>query len=394
MNQNIFKIPLTMALVLLFFGVGIFSIEAAEINGHAWSSNIGWIKMKGNNYGVIIDSTGNLSGHAWSSNIGWISFQSSSVTGCPSTVQGSCNPRFSGDKIIGWARVCSVFETGCSGVLKDNSLRGGFTGWILFPDSSTGVKSLSGNLQGYAWGGGGDSINSAIVGWIDFQYATTDYGTYLPDLEYFRVNYSFVDYCNYPNSPPIRAEWEYNNFVHGYDQESFEIQVLSGVNVIHTETGGSGPRAFDMIGPFEYGKSYTVRIKIKNSDEQWSDWITAETSGTLPAYHYPIVRFDYNPSEIKVDEPVQFEDISVTYNNITLSRLWTFPDGNPGTSNQEKPSVVFSTGGKKNVSLTVTDDDNFFCTKTEEIGVKFPLPDWKEVTPFGKVYNFFKKILS
>jgi PKD repeat protein len=50
--------------------------------------------------------------------------------------------------------------------------------------------------------------------------------------------------------------------------------------------------------------------------------------------------------------PVQFMDNST--NATVESWLWTFQDGEPSTSTEQNPSVVFTSGGDKTVTLTVT----------------------------------------
>lgn len=53
-----------------------------------------------------------------------------------------------------------------------------------------------------------------------------------------------------------------------------------------------------------------------------------------------------------VNTPINFVDNST--NAPVTSWSWTFQDGNPSTSNQQNPSVSFTSGGDKNVTLTVT----------------------------------------
>ena len=44
-------------------------------NKYAWSDNIGWLKLSGENWGVIHDGKGNLSAYPWNPNFGWIMFK-------------------------------------------------------------------------------------------------------------------------------------------------------------------------------------------------------------------------------------------------------------------------------------------------------------------------------
>lgn len=57
--------------------------------------------------------------------------------------------------------------------------------------------------------------------------------------------------------------------------------------------------------------------------------------------------------ETSVGKQVPFVDMSVCKSDATFE--WTFPDGTPATSTLEKPTVTFSKGGDKNITLKVTD---------------------------------------
>lgn len=173
------SIAVAIALVITAMPKATTTFAAAgDITGAAWSSNIGWINMKGSNYAVTMATTGtvrNLSGYAWSSNIGWVSFNGADTAGCP-TGTANCQARVewgttggTGVLVKGWARACSVFAAGCSGALKPQADLGGWDGFISLGDSKTtdsvsfGVKlnTTTGVATGYAWG-------SEVVGWVDF----------------------------------------------------------------------------------------------------------------------------------------------------------------------------------------------------------------------------------
>ncbi len=61
--------------------------------------------------------------------------------------------------------------------------------------------------------------------------------------------------------------------------------------------------------------------------------------------------FEWNPDPACQNQSIQFTDLSA--GNIT-SRAWTFPSGNPATSNQQNPVVTWNTSGTFNVKLVVT----------------------------------------
>jgi hypothetical protein len=177
-------LALSLALVVT---LSVYAGTGQNVGGHAWSSNVGWIKLNNctdpqnsstcaspTDYGVSFASTdpGTGSGMAWSSNIGWISFGN---TGCPSGAVPGCtggtyadwaNPNTDGSvNIKGWARACSVYVSGCSGTEKVASNTGAWDGYIALKDptgSSFGVKiNTDKTMTGYAWG-------SDVVGWVQF----------------------------------------------------------------------------------------------------------------------------------------------------------------------------------------------------------------------------------
>lgn len=128
-------------------------------------------------YGVDIDVSSNLVGYGWSDNYGWIRF--GGLSGFPSgtgtyagnaRVNGNGTPSTSDDFVEGWARVCSVFATGCSGALADSLTSGGWDGWISLGGQATdgsnyGLEADTG--QGFAWG-------SNVLGWMQWDLSLDD----------------------------------------------------------------------------------------------------------------------------------------------------------------------------------------------------------------------------
>ncbi|MEK7172921.1 MAG: hypothetical protein AAB740_03015, partial [Patescibacteria group bacterium] len=114
--------------------------DSQNVNGFAWSENIGWISMNSSNcdtnndglsdgsvagcplagvsisnYGVNIDSLGNFSGFAWSENIGWIQFDP--VGPYPASPNYSAKMDTATGAVTGWARALS-YGGGWDGWLK------------------------------------------------------------------------------------------------------------------------------------------------------------------------------------------------------------------------------------------------------------------------------------
>ncbi len=117
------------------------------------------------NYGVVADSNGNLQGYAWSSNLGWLKF--GSLSGMPSGGSNQQNARIDGNgngdnNVSGWSRFCAGTTTGdCSGSDRTD----GWDGWLSMRDTNAGGRygvTFNGTTQkfaGYSWGG-------PVVGWL------------------------------------------------------------------------------------------------------------------------------------------------------------------------------------------------------------------------------------
>jgi hypothetical protein len=138
-----------LSFLVLSVSFSIASAATSNLSGYAWSSNIGWIKFSGSNYGVSINELNNqLSGYGWSSNIGWVKFDPTLPAGLPAGQ---------------WARACAgaADSANCGGLI--NLAAGGWDGWLKLRDGFYGInRSNNGcNLEGWAWGGD-------VVGWIHF----------------------------------------------------------------------------------------------------------------------------------------------------------------------------------------------------------------------------------
>ena len=172
------KVTLALAALALLggalFSLGGFSADTARagvddnVNGFAWSSNIGWISFDDGNVNID-DATGDFGGYAWSSNIGWIDFSgplASNETERPEVPNTGVVANLAAGVVTGWARACAVFGDGCSGSLKSDTARGGWDGWIKMQDVMLGDADAEGarTFSGYAWG-------SDVVGWISMSGA-------------------------------------------------------------------------------------------------------------------------------------------------------------------------------------------------------------------------------
>jgi len=126
----------------------------------------------GSDYAVTVDQNGNLTGYAWSLNLGWIKFAPELY---PTGVCGATNDCYGAkiveggtiDEVKGWARVCSVYQSGCSGTLRSDAELGGWDGWIKMHNVK---RQANGGFYGYAWG----DLNLA---WLDLGFGDVGDGT-------------------------------------------------------------------------------------------------------------------------------------------------------------------------------------------------------------------------
>lgn len=119
---------LQLSLIILATFSFALTTQAADLTGYAWSSNIGWISMKGPNYGVTLNGN-QFGGYAWSHNIGWVNFNNTNLTG--------------------FAKALAA------------SVTSGWDGQIKLGNGTYGVTNNGNYLSGYAWG-------DEVVGWVKF----------------------------------------------------------------------------------------------------------------------------------------------------------------------------------------------------------------------------------
>lgn len=151
-------------------------ILAAKIDGVKvkvyYEESAGSPAPGGSDYAVIVDQNENLTGYAWSLNLGWIKFAPELY---PTGVCGATNDCYGAkiveggtiDEVKGWARVCSVYQSGCSGTLRSDAELGGWDGWIRMHNVK---RQANGGYFGYAWG----DLNLA---WLDLGFGVGDDGS-------------------------------------------------------------------------------------------------------------------------------------------------------------------------------------------------------------------------
>ena len=413
-----------------------------NVSGYAWSENIGWLSFNSTNcdsdgdgitdtgnypncptsqsissYGVNIDSgSGKLSGHAWSAEssgdyIGWISFDESDTGSPPSDdpcSDESCiakiNPPGQLGKsdvfIEGWARVlacCDSVPCTSSGACSNC---GGWDGWIRFDHGRADEPyiDIDGDWHGWAWG-------DMVVGWISFNGADPDAGgnykvtlgqvNHPPTATNLQNTASVVDYCSEsPNN--IFLGWQFNDDDSGDSQSAYEIEVTRESDN-QTKTTGKQTSSASSVAVFTVNsligeqfiwydsseQGYTWKIKVWDSQDTESDWSDTDSFNT-PKHRYPssIEDFSWSPTKPSAEEDVVFTDHSTVYGGSTKSAWsWIFEDGNPATSDEQNPVIQFTKSGEHQVTLEVTDSDNYACPATKTVGAQAELPGWQEILP-------------
>jgi PKD repeat protein len=120
-------------------------------------------------------------------------------------------------------------------------------------------------------------------------------------------------------------------------------------------TDGSGSCTITPLLPGTGSNNRRVITASYEGDARFApDTDTENHRVNPPANSQPNAAFT-PPTNCTAGTPCQFTDQSTDPDNDIVSWSWTFEDG--GTSNLQHPSVTFTSGGTKTVTLTVTDDN-------------------------------------
>ena len=407
--ERMVKVFRTLLIICLIIGIGFwlsgyfFQTRVAEsastdnVSGYAGSENIGWISFNctntncsSSNYGVNVDPiTNNFSGYAWSENIGWINFAPSGPY--PAEPNYSAKYNFSNEKVTGWARTLAYSD--------------GWDGWILLGKESGGwanqvtIDLDTGVFHGWAWG-------SDLIGWISFNCAdrgvcgTSSYAVIIGPGGLNRppfatnLNLTNPDWCAEP--PSYFFSWTYSD--PDADPESrFDFQVDNNSNfgspeIDRTYTNLSNPSPSqnnqsvvvairELAGYLIYNQTYYWRVRVWDSRGADSGWVSGSLFTTQP-HHYPSSDFTWKPQNPSPEEKVKFTDETVFYSSTGIAWSWTFQDGDPASSIEQNPDIVFQSQGSKQVALTATDSHGYSCSIIKSVQVSLPLPKWQEIKPW------------
>lgn len=155
------------------------------------------------------------------------------------------------------------------------------------------------------------------------------------------------EYCNYVSQVNLVGHYNIN---HGQGYGVFEYNGTSTAFV------NQGNVAF-FYPAQELPGDYLITFTYQSSITSCSSQITREVT-IHPA---PTVRFAISQSCTDFDEPVEFINNTVSYDEITN---WTWNFNNQGVSYDFEPSFLFSTAGTKQIWLTATTINN--CTVTKD----------------------------
>ena len=112
--------------------------------------------------------------------------------------------------------------------------------------------------------------------------------------------------------------------------------------------------------PHDADGSNTIMAPSVNSSTVWSGTSISNIDSYISSINClgpcgvpmpPVAAFDANPTEGCTPLSVSFDDQSL---NLPTSWSWTFEGGTPGTSTSQNPTILYTSPGSFNVTLTVT----------------------------------------
>ena len=191
-------------------------------------------------------------------------------------------------------------------------------------------------------------------------------------------------YCTDSKHPILY--WSYSD-PESNPQAAYQIQADNNSNFSSPEdnTGWHeiSSTAYTCSGNFSWNTKYYWRVRVRDSEGGESSWSSPSCDFSTPLHAYPEPDFNWQPERPAPEEETQFFD-QTTYHNSTGSVwVWTFQDGDPSTSAEENPLIIFQSPGAKTVTLTVADSDGYSCpADPQTLNASLPLPKWKEIKPW------------
>jgi hypothetical protein len=332
--------------------IGTYNVSVAQgggdtrqMNGYAWSSNLGWLKFGNGNIilrtgATLSDGFGELSGMP---NVSGYSQQQARISNAGNQISD----------VYGWARFCvATVGRDCSSMVADTVNTGGWDGWVALSESNGYPFSVQYNpdvnkFLGWSWGGAFDATVGATtspVGWI--KWNPTDQNS---------VQYCFVSSIDVS----LTASQTHNEVVPEYE-ESFTPTLTAAVT-----PAGSGTQ-------YKFSCDYGATFSDFSSDNTYDD-CTYPIGGEVltRTYYYPQVvgtrvvsgspAYATTSTEIYVDPRQQPNDLgaicSVTPNPVKLNNpsTWNVELTNPGAQgNMYRYTFIFGDGQPEPTPIETT----------------------------------------
>lgn len=131
-------------------------------------------------------------------------------------------------------------------------------------------------------------------------------------------------------------------------------------------TFGDGATATGPSPNHTYANNGTYDVTLTVTDDNGNT--ASETKTITIGNQPPTADFSYGPRKPKVGEQVNFTENATDPDGTIQSYYWKFGDGN--TSTQANPTHTYSSKGRYNVTLTVTDNDGETDTYSETVRIK------------------------
>jgi hypothetical protein len=447
-------------------GEGTTAYDSTENNNDGTIDGASWVIQ---DYGVNIGNDGIFEGHAWSSNVGWISFDRTETGTPPASPYNGTEDYIAKIsttdpyEVSGWARALSA----------SSPESGEWDGWIKFSwdnETESGAVSLNNStkeFEGYAWGGNESNANSqGVIGWlsfndkdydgspgpVDYQVTTTvSFGATVSNL-----SDSYPCACDQSRIPNL--SWEvsqsddYEYQVQFDNNSDFSSPIIgpnvSGSNATGTFNGTSGSWSPSCTyccnkSPYnniDWDSTYYYQVRVKQTGEDtWSSWTSGDEEFTTPDHCYPYSYFlcsydgetwydcDQDISDGKCDatdacqgpipflppaeEEIYVKDFSTCHNSddtsfdaiycsedgydeelcptpsgVTTYYEWDFVNAtsSDGTQDFASSTITILETGEWGISATTTDthSPDQSCGHEEGAQSGLPLPDWMEVSPY------------
>lgn len=317
--------------------------------------------------------------------------------------------------VSGWARACSVFISGCSGILKDSDERGGWDGWLKLRGAGYGVSldvsSYPYEFNGWAWG-------DTVIGWLSFNCLNQgicgisnyrvvldiNFAPDLPDPASETLDYCGIGMPQIALGIKLILGWTYSD-PEGDPQTSYEVWIDDDSNFTGAKFNNivnSSSESYvvnldydddsDWLSELSWGTTYYWKVRVKDNYDNWSVFSTVR-SFTMPAHAYPQVDFNYLPLNPILNELVLFTDNSKCYDAAntefnckdlgTTSYQWDF-DYDTGVDDTTigDTTTTYTVKDFYDVWLEVT-HDGLICSRIKMVSVELylPSPSWKEILP-------------